>query len=257
MNRFFLWIFCFLLTFLGCITNGMQFKKLLNISSSKQQILTQKSLPHTPIHFEKPGKQNKPLKIWSLSKDHLNSQEIVQQLQTLSINSEIKNKIKDLLDTNNGKIANKIFFIQCEKEKVKDIDLGKIKKLNQNKKDFLPIWCLFGPPGVGKTALAKSIALNIGKKYACVTKEGTKVESIIPSYESLYKSADTEGIINAIKESMIFSSIITPNVIDTVDSSSNMDASLIDTMEASSSIDSSLLELFDPEENIIFCLLFN
>lgn len=238
------------------------FKRLLHTSSSHQQNPIQRQFPLAPIHFDKPVEQGKPLKPWTPAKDRLSPQELVRQLYTLPVNPEIKNKIKDLLNTHNYEIANAIFALPWNiksddnfnlnnaksildkdhygMEKTKDhiLDLLAIQKLNKNKRHFLPVWCLVGSPGVGKTALCKSIALSMGKKYARVAMGGVKDESIIRGWEPSYKSAGPGRIMQAIQQAGTCNPLITLDEIDKMDSDSNAQASL--------------LELFDPEQNTTF-----
>lgn len=220
----------------------------------------------TPIRIEPQMPNNQiqspVIKPWSASKKWLSHQEMVQQLYTLPVSPEIKSKIRELLNKNDTAIANDIFALPWNvksddnfnlsaaksildkdhygMERVKEhiLDLLAIQKLNMNKKHFLPVWCLVGSPGVGKTALCKSIARSMCKEYARVAMGGVKDESVIRGWEPSYKSSGPGRIIQAIKQAGTCNPLITLDEIDKMDPHSGVQASL--------------LELFDPEQNTSF-----
>ncbi len=202
------------------------------ISELKAKAKDKKWSEETKLHFEK--------ELRKLMHLNTSSAEFSVQINYLHTILDLPwgEYTKDNLDLKKAKkiLNNDHFGLDDVKERI--LEHLAVLKLKGDLKS--PILCLYGPPGVGKTSLGKSIASALGRKYVRMSLGGVHDESEIRGHRKTYIGAMPGRILQNIKKAKSSNPVFVLDEIDKVGADFKGDPS------------SALLEVLDPEQNTQF-----
>ena len=164
--------------------------------------------------------------------------------------SVVYNHLDLMLDLPWQEYTQDVYDLQKAK-KVLDADHYGMQKIKERILEYLavlklkgdmksPILCFYGPPGIGKTSLGRSIANAIGRKYVRLSLGGIHDESEIRGHRKTYIGAMPGRIVQSIRKAKTSNPVMILDEIDKVGADFRGDPS------------SALLEVLDPEQNNTF-----
>jgi ATP-dependent Lon protease len=192
-------------------------------------------------------------KMWTKEVNDFFQKELSKLQRTNSMSPEypmLMNYVELLVDLPWGEFSKDNFDL-IKAKKVLDADHFGLEKVKERIIEYLavlkmkgdmkaPILCLYGPPGVGKTSLGRSIAKALGRKYVRMALGGLRDEAEIRGHRKTYIGAMPGKVIQNIKKAGSSNPVFILDEIDKVGADHRGDPS------------SALLEVLDPEQNNSF-----
>lgn len=192
------------------------------------------------LKLDKEIKERLYLEINKIDNENLGSQEksVIQSYIEEILEFPWGKYSKDNLDIKNSRIILDKAHYGLDDIKEEILEYLSVKSYNDELK--LPVICLVGPPGVGKTSIAKSIAKSLGRSFERISLGGISDEAEIRGHRKTYVGAMPGRIATAIKKSKTMNPVILLDEIDKVG------------MKYQGDHYSALLEVLDKEQNSKF-----
>lgn len=198
----------------------------------RQRSKTKKWSDETKEHFDKEISRlvrlNPQMPEHSIQRNYLEFMLDLPWQETTKDDFDLK-KAQEIMDRDH-------FGLEDIKERI--IEYLAVLKLKGDMKS--PIICLYGPPGVGKTSLGKSVAEALGRKYIRMSLGGLHDESEIRGHRKTYIGAMPGRVLQSIKKAGSSNPVFILDEIDKMGKSAHGDPS------------SAMLEVLDPEQNNSF-----
>ena len=202
------------------------------IEEMRQRSKTKKWSKETKEHFDKEISRllrlNPQMPEHSIQRNYLEFMLDLPWNETTKDDFDLK-KAQKIMDRDH-------FGLEDIKERI--IEYLAVLKLKGDMKS--PIICLYGPPGVGKTSLGKSVAEALGRKYIRMSLGGLRDESEIRGHRKTYIGAMPGRVLQSIKKAGSSNPVFILDEIDKMATSAHGDPS------------SAMLEVLDPEQNYSF-----